>query len=253
MSKSIPIRFSYGSNEELVCLGPVNIPLPNQAGKGCYAAKITTYWLGIPARKYVDSYVVASGNNYYSLKENGLTAIQRAGLLPSPGPKYQLNAVELAWGHSFGIVVGLFMLYLLVYKSLPANVRIHVDQFAKPPSVTDSQLMEMMAGQYSEIAKTAACHPDRLIIVDPSHSVFVRVVDIESLLAELAMPGFPDEELDDNMVAHIRRAKQECFKLSFDGDVNQSSCPYVNAVIVVQPGEKPNLRIIRSLRNQGHA
>jgi len=249
MGKSIPIRFSYGPAEELVCLGPVNIPLPSEAGKGCYAAKLTTYWLGIPARKYVDGYVVASGNTYYSLKENGLTEIQRAGLLPAPSPTYQLNAVELAWGHSFGIVIGLFMLCLLAYKSLPENVRTRIDHFSKTPSVTDSQLMQMLAGQYSEIAKTAACDPSRLIVVDPTHSAPIRVIDIDNILTELAMPGFPDEELDENMVSHILRTKKECFKFTSKGDVNPTSSPYVNAVIVVQPGDKPALRVIRSLRN----
>jgi len=250
MARKTPIRFSYGASEDLVCLGPANIPLPDGKGNGCYAAKISTYWLGLPVRKYIEGYVVASGDKYYNLREDGLSLIQQRGLLSVPEPVYKISGWELVWGHSLGILVGIGAFFFLVYKLLPVTARNRVDEIVSLPGITDAQLIGMLSGEYFEAAERAACHATRLIVADPSHSVPIRIVDIDEIRAELAMPGFPDEEPDDAVLAEIYRAKEESYRLTVAGGVNPTTSPYLNAVVVVQAGKRPSVKIVRSLRNR---
>ena len=250
MARKAPIRFSYGTHEDLVCLGPVNIPLPDGKGNGCYAAKVSTYWLGLPVRKHVESYVVASGDKYYNLREEGLSLIQQRGLLSTPAPIYRFSGWDLVWGHSLGILVGICASCFLAYKLLPATARNRVDELVMPPVITDAQLVRMLSGEYFEVAGMAACHSTRLIVVDPSHSMPIRMVDIDDIRAELAAPGFPDEEPDAAILAEICRAKEESYRLTSAGEINPTTSPYVNAIVVVQAGNKPAVKVVRSLRNR---
>lgn len=133
---------------------------------------------------------------------------------------------------------------------MPATARNRVDELVKPPVITDAQLIRMLSGEYFEVAGMAACHSTRLIVVDPSHSMLIRIVDIGDIRAELAAPGFPDEEPDAAILEEICRAKEESYRLNSAGDINPTTSPYVNAIVVVQAGKKPAVKVVRSLRNR---
>ena len=248
MSRKGSFGFWYGTNDSLVCLTPSNIPLPGGKGSGCYAAKVSTYWLGLPLRKSVDHYVIAAGDTYYDLKGNGVSLLQSAGLLSRPSPVYRLSTLDTLWGHSLGIVVVLAALCSIIYKLLPVAARGRVDALVKAPIVTEGDLMGMLASDYFDVARKASGAPGTVLVVDPSFPRLIRPVSIDNISVELAAPGFPEEELDENLIAKIRSVKAECIRLTRVGEVNPDTSPYVNAVVIVRVGNKPLVKIIRSVR-----
>lgn len=236
----------HGVSEDLICLGPSNIPILEGKGIGCYAAKVNTHWMGIPFRKYVDSYVVASGDGYYTIKENGVSLLQKEGLLPTPAPAHRLSAIEMGWGHSLGIIAGFFLLAILAYKILPQGLRKQVDAVVKAPVISESELAHVLSGSHSEMAQDAACLPNRVIIVDHSHISTIRSADIADLPDELSLPGFPEEELNDEIIEDIKSKKRESFRLTNAHNASPSASYYVNTVIFVNAGQRPLVKIIRS-------
>jgi len=134
----------------------------------------------------------------------------------------------------------------LAYKILPQGLRKQVDAVVKAPVISESELAHILSGSHSEMAQDAACLPGRVIIVDHSHISTVRSADIADLTNELSLPGFPEEELNDEIIEDIKRKKRESFRLTNAHNASPSASSYVNTAIFVHAGQRPLVKIIRS-------
>lgn len=248
MSRKTSFGLKYGVKEDLVCLGPANIPVGNASISGCYAAKVKTYWLILPARKYVDEYVIASGDTYYALKSGGISLLQKQGLLPAKAPEYKISNIETAWGHSLGILLGILLLTSLAYKALPRRAQKHISSLTKSHNTSDQELVKTLSNKYLSTAEGCACNPSGIIVVDHSHSTPVRGVEMEKLANELSVPGFPEEEISRSKLIEVYNLKSECYRAMVAEGTRSDSSPYINAVIIMRAGQAPLVRKIISGR-----
>ena len=60
---------------------------------------------------YVENYVLATNDDrYLDLDAGTISYFQSIGELPTPLPKYQLNAFQMLWGNALWIVIAYFVI-----------------------------------------------------------------------------------------------------------------------------------------------
>lgn len=236
--------FRFGTNEDLLCLSSSNIPIGKGGDLACYAAKIKTDWLVLPWRKQVDSYVLAVGDQYYQLRPGDISLIKQAGLLQGAPPKYAFSTIEKIWGHSLEIVVGTLLLCLLMYKVLPKKAQKKLDEILKAPSLSESDVMSSLATNFYPLASECALSTTKVLIIDATHCAPFRAVDVAELSTQLAMPGYPDEEIDAQQLEEVSRLKKECHRRTIDCARSPYQNPFAILAIHITPGEKPRPRVI---------
>jgi hypothetical protein len=108
---------SFGKKESLRCIADIELQGP-QGEDLCLAHKFTTKAFLLPAYLTDDGYVlkIEGQDSYYELSPDEMQEWQSEGLLPSPLPSYQIEAVDYLWGYSLWPALILIALWTYVAR-----------------------------------------------------------------------------------------------------------------------------------------